>query len=82
MSKTSQNELFMCIGEYVMDEIAKDVCASGFFGVQADEVTDVSNWEQLGIVIRYVKDNEIVERLVSFVNQLLERMYVSKFLVN
>ena len=68
MSKTSQNELLMCIGEYLTDEIAKDVCASGFFGIQADEVTDVLNWEQLGIVMRYVKGTEIVERLVSFIN--------------
>ena len=60
MSKTSQNELRMCIGEYLTDEIAKDVCASSFFGIQADEVTDVSNWEQLGIVMRYVKGTEIV----------------------
>ena len=38
-----------------------------FFGMQADEVRDVSNVEQLGVVIRYVKDNAPVERLVEFV---------------
>ena len=68
MSKISQNELLICIEEYLTDEIAKDVCASGFFGIQADEITDVSNWEQLGIVMRYVKGTEIVERLVSFID--------------
>ena len=68
MSKTSQNELLMCIGEYLTDKIVKDVCASGLFGVQADEVTDVSNWEQLSIVIRYVKGTEIVQQLVSFID--------------
>ena len=37
------------------------------FGIFADEVTDVSNWEQLGIIIRYVKDCEPIERLLEFV---------------
>ena len=35
--------------------------------MQADEVRDVSNVEQLGVVIRYIKDNAPVERLVEFV---------------
>ena len=25
-----------------------------FFGISADQITDVSNWEQLGIVVCYV----------------------------
>ena len=33
-----------------------------FVGVQADEVTDTSNWKQLAIVVRYVKGTKIVER--------------------
>ena len=37
------------------------------FGMQADEVCDVSNVEQLGVVLRYVKNNQPVERLVEFV---------------
>ena len=34
-----------------------------YYGVSADEVTDSSNWEQLGIVLRYVKEFTPVERL-------------------
>ena len=53
-----------------------------FFGVQADEVTDTSNWEQLVIVVRYVKETKIVERCrLLTVNQLHEKMYASKFLI-
>ena len=37
------------------------------YGLQADEVSDVSNWEQLGIVVRYLKDDQPVERFVEFV---------------
>ena len=32
----------------------------------ADEVTDVSIWEQLGVLVRYLKDSEPVERLLFF----------------
>ena len=33
----------------------------------ADEVTDSSNWEQLGITVRYMEKNEPVERLIKCV---------------
>ena len=34
---------------------------------QKDEVTDVNNWEQLGIVLHYIKDGHAIVRLVGFV---------------
>ena len=55
MSKTSQNELLLCIKKYIQDTIIDQVkSAGGFFGIEADEVTDSSNWEELGLVIRYL----------------------------
>ena len=55
MSKTSQNELLLCIKKYIQDTIINQVkSAGGFFGIEADEVTDSSNWEELGLVIRYL----------------------------
>ena len=70
MSKTTQNELLACIGKFFVNEIAAEMhptseTSSCFFGVLADEVTD---WEQLGVVVRYVKGSEIIERLVSFID--------------
>ena len=49
MSKTTQNELLACVGEFFVNEIAAEMhpnseTSSCFFGVQADEVTDTSNW--------------------------------------
>ena len=41
--------------------------ANQFFGLEADEVADTSGWEQLGLALRYIKDNKPVERLVSFI---------------
>lgn len=70
-SKTSQNDLLFCIKEYIQEKIVKDVneqVIGPYYGFQCDEVTDVSNWEQLGIVIRYVKENKPVERLLEFVS--------------
>ena len=67
ISKTTQNVLIHCMGDFIRDQIVADIIKSKFFSVSADEVTDVSNWEQLGIVFRYVKDGEAVEKLVGFV---------------
>ena len=49
MSKTTQNELLHCIGEIIQHKIVKDVqqqCdyTRSFYGIQADEVIDMSNW--------------------------------------
>ena len=37
------------------------------FGLVVDEVTDSASWEQLGIVVRYVKDYRPIERLLEYV---------------
>ena len=70
-SKTTQNELLYCIGEIFQREIVAEVhshsdTTQAFFGIQADEVTDISNWEQLGIIVRYLKEKKVVERLLAF----------------
>ena len=46
LSKSSQNELLLCIKEYIQQEIVNDIenqKDGPFFGLSADEVTDVSN---------------------------------------
>ena len=63
----------MCIGDIIQKEIVAEILAHSdttqtFFGIQADEVKDVSNWEQLGIILRYVKDRQPVERLLAFID--------------
>ena len=37
------------------------------FGIQADEVTDISNSKQLGLVLRYVKNGKPIERLIEYI---------------
>lgn len=70
-SKTTQNGLLYCIKTFIRQKIVDEVKSQAigpYFGFQCDEVTDVSNWEQLGIVLRYTTaDSRPVERLLAFV---------------
>jgi len=69
-SSVSQNDLLLCIKEYLQSQIIQELKAQSigpYFGIQCDEVTDSSGWEQLGIVVRYVKNFTPVERLLQFV---------------
>ena len=48
ISKTAQNELLECIKEYTHDIIVHEISSQEIgskYGIQADEVTDVSNSE-------------------------------------
>ena len=70
ISKTTQNDLLDCITEFFQEQIVKEVKtqpSSQFYGIVADEVTDSSNWEQLGIIVPYIQNSEPVEKLVEYV---------------
>jgi len=69
ISPKSQNALLDCIRLEIEDMILQEVNEQPmgpYYCIMADEVTDISNWEQLGIAIRYLKDNSPIERLLSF----------------
>ncbi|CAC5424195.1 unnamed protein product [Mytilus coruscus] len=71
ISKTSQNELLVCIKKYIQSQIIHQIQNQPhgpLFGIQADECTDVSSKEQLGIVLRYLINGITpVEKLIEFV---------------
>lgn len=67
ISKTSQNDLLECMGDVIREAIVKEVKESHYYAILADEVTDVSGWEQLGVALRYVKDGKAQEKLIAFV---------------
>ena len=67
ISKTSQNDLLLCMGDVIREAIVKDVKNSHYYAILADEVTDVSGWEQLGVALRYVKDGHAHEKLIELV---------------
>ena len=68
-SKTIQNELICCCGEYICDLIVEDIKISRYFTIMGDEATDCSNIEQLTVVIRYYSETykEIKEEFLGFV---------------
>ena len=54
----------------MQDQIIDEIKAQSIgpkFCVQADEKTDISNKEQLGLILRCVKDGKVIERLVEYI---------------
>ena len=86
LSKTTQNDLLSCIKDFIQSEIVNDIqnqTEGPFFGISADEVTDVSNWEQLGIVVRYVRNCQAIEKLLEFVQcDDIKGASIAEFIIN
>ena len=67
-SKTTQNAIIDICGAVIGERII-GVHSQKFFAILEDEATNVSNAEQLSIVIRYVENSsEIQERFLEFVH--------------
>lgn len=56
------------VGKYISDEIISEVKKSKYYTVIADEVTDVSNKEQVSISLRYIYDGTVKEVFIAFVS--------------
>ena len=69
-SKAIQNELIACCGEFITASIVQKIKTAGFFSIIADEATDMSNPEQLALVIRYFDQEaqEIREDFLGFIS--------------
>ena len=71
-SKIAQNDLLTGMKKYMQEYNTKDIVrqssvnGAAFYDIHA-EVRDVSNTEQLGIVIRYINECEPVEKLTEFI---------------
>ena len=66
ISKATQNELLLCIKDFIQSKIVNEVknqSIGPLYGIMGDEVTDTSNKEQLGLVLRYTIGNDVIERL-------------------
>ena len=68
VSKTIQNEMITTAGKYIKDQLlSAEIRASKYFSVIADEATDVSNKENLSLVIRFVDSTQTIrEEFVAF----------------
>ena len=65
MSNVSQNEMIDLLGRKVREEIVTGVANAGMYSVSADTTPDVSNHDQLAVVVRYVKQMVPHERLLA-----------------
>ena len=67
ISKTSQNDLVSCCGQFIAELVVRKIKENKFFSVLADEASDCSNQEPLSLVIRYVgSDCVIREEFLGF----------------
>ena len=68
-SKTIQNELIELIGHWIRRQLVEEVKEAKFFSILADEVTDVSNKEQLSVLLRFLdREGEVREEFLHFVS--------------
>ena len=68
-SKTIQNEMIQCCGEYISDSLVQEIKEAKIFAVLADEASDVSNREQMALIIRFVdKQHMIREEFLRFIH--------------
>ena len=66
-SKTRQNELVKICGSLIKERILNEVKVSKFFVILADEAADVSNVEQMAMVLRFIDSNShIGEEFLAF----------------
>lgn len=66
-SKTIQNEMISTVASYILEKISGEIKESKYFSVLADEAADISNKENISIVVRFVDtSNTIREEFVGF----------------
>ena len=65
-SKTIQNSLIEVVRQRILRDIISEVNRAKYYTIIADEVTDLSNKEQLSLALRYVLDGRVKEVFVDF----------------
>lgn len=63
LSKNTVNHIIDSIRHLIKKEIVNEVCEAGIFSIQIDTTQDVTCKEQCSVIIRYVTNERIVERL-------------------
>ena len=66
-SKTIQNSLIDVVRQRILNDISSEVNRAKYYTIIADEVTDLSNKEQLSLALRYVLNGTVKEVFVDFI---------------
>jgi len=67
LSPDIQNQLLKVLYESTVDVIKTEAAEVQYFGIEADEVSDTTGKEFISIILRYVYEYKIVERLIGLV---------------
>ena len=66
-SKTIQNSLIEVVRQCILQDIISEVKQAHYYTIIADDVTDLSNKEQLSLALRYVLNGIMKEVFVDFI---------------
>ena len=66
-SKTIQNQRISIVGNHIRSEIIEEIQMAKYYSIIADELSDISNKEQLSISFQYVLDGMVREVFADFV---------------
>ena len=69
LSPSSQNEIITCMADCIREDIISDVKNAKYFSIMADACHDLSDKEQMSIVLRYLSpDHSVNKRFLGFVH--------------
>ena len=67
ISKTIQNEMITTVGAIIVNNLSQEIRDSKYFFIMSDEAADISNKENLSLVIRFLDSSKTVrEEFVGF----------------
>lgn len=66
-SKTIYEEFIGLMGNCVHDKIKMELKAAKYYSIVVDSTPDVSHCDQLAFIIRYIKNNQPIERFVKYI---------------
>ena len=66
-SPAIQNQIIQLVGSAILDEIVRRVKEAKLYSIIADETPDNSKTEQLSLLVRYVWNGKVEERLLAVI---------------
>ena len=58
ISKTIQNEIITTVGAIIVNNLSQEIRDSKYFSIMSDEAADISNKENLSVVIRFLDSSK------------------------
>lgn len=68
ISNFIQNEIIECCRQEILQVIMNEINEAKYYSVIFDEITDISNASQITINIRYIHNDQVLERFIGFID--------------